>query len=477
MSTADTYLTTSGPATAVQGLPEEVVAMLFGRFSRNPRPFRETLQDMIDKGHLDPPAWNPTDMSERVRKFHERITIGYGHKSVADHASVHFCLEGVSAVAERDWTSARLIAASSKSTRYVDFRDAGFVVPDNWPPHMRSEYEAHCEDLLSSYEKLVPMAEVAVRHIVPYDDEAKQSWKKQEGWERATSKRALDMVRDLLPMSVRTSFGITCSATALREMLDKREHDATPEARYTAKHVRTACRSVVPTLLPKESRDIPRHPMPTPPWSSQRVNVPMKVELIGKPSWPAVERVTGMRATNLVSRWLYDRARHMVPDRTAESAMYTFVLTMPMAIHRDLGRHRMMTQLRTFLTPAMGYGIDPLLGDHTMHRHYARLAMLAAAHTEALQRADARLQSWVGDVCESALQYACPLATNVRVTWVVNLRELIHVLGLRTTPQGHPSYRRLVQMVARAVRKGDPMTRSIVDDVTNFERVFVGRPG
>ncbi len=129
----DAFLVQSGEATFVHGLPEEVVAMLFAFFSRNPKTLRDTMINMVNEGHLTLPPPPPLTQDERVSSFHTRVTVGYGHKSVADHANVHWALEGVSSLVERDILSSRLLAATSKSTRFVNFKDAGFVTPQEWP--------------------------------------------------------------------------------------------------------------------------------------------------------------------------------------------------------------------------------------------------------------------------------------------------------------------------------------------------------
>jgi thymidylate synthase ThyX len=348
---------------------------------------------------------------------------------------------------------------------------------------MIAGFELHCNELLNMYEKLVPLATMAVRKIVPYDDEAKDAWKKESSWESATEKRALDMVRDLLPMSVRTSFGITCSATALRELLDKRESSASStgwvpdEVRHVASAVRRVTSGLLPTLVPTEPRSLPRQPMVPSQWSDRRTDVPMKVIVIQTPRWSVVEDATGYPIDDLMDRWTNHRHTHMPPDRSSELPVYIVKLVMPIAIHRDLGRHRMMTQLSSIISPTGGYGVDPLLGDPRAQAKHPELAIVAHAHRTALSQADDRLKRWFGAVTPAALQYACPMATMVNVTWVLNMRELIHVLGLRTTPQGHPSYRSLVQMLAMAIAGVDPVADGLIKSSTNWDNIIVGRPG
>jgi thymidylate synthase ThyX len=47
--------------------------------------------------------------------------------------------------------------------------------------------------------------------------------------------------------------------------------------------------------------------------------------------------------------------------------------------------------------------------------------------------------------------YAVALAYNVRFTMQMNAREAMHVLELRSTSQGHPAYRRIVQEMHRLI--------------------------
>ncbi len=47
--------------------------------------------------------------------------------------------------------------------------------------------------------------------------------------------------------------------------------------------------------------------------------------------------------------------------------------------------------------------------------------------------------------------YAVSLAYRVRFTMQMNAREAMHVIELRTTAQGHPSYRRICQAMHRLI--------------------------
>src|SRR5205085_3053441 len=47
--------------------------------------------------------------------------------------------------------------------------------------------------------------------------------------------------------------------------------------------------------------------------------------------------------------------------------------------------------------------------------------------------------------------YAVSMAYRVRFYMEMNAREAMHVIELRTTPQGHPAYRRICQVMHRAI--------------------------
>ena len=47
--------------------------------------------------------------------------------------------------------------------------------------------------------------------------------------------------------------------------------------------------------------------------------------------------------------------------------------------------------------------------------------------------------------------YAVSMAYRVRFYMDMNAREAMHVIELRTSPQGHPSYRRICQLMHRAI--------------------------
>ena len=55
-----------------------------------------------------------------------------------------------------------------------------------------------------------------------------------------------------------------------------------------------------------------------------------------------------------------------------------------------------------------------------------------------------------------------PLAYRVRTLWTLNLRELFHVIELRSARQGHASYRRIAQGLYRTSTSVLPWLKGLI---------------
>jgi thymidylate synthase ThyX len=52
---------------------------------------------------------------------------------------------------------------------------------------------------------------------------------------------------------------------------------------------------------------------------------------------------------------------------------------------------------------------------------------------------------------EACASYVLPMAYRIRFYMHMNAREAMHVIELRTTPQGHPAYRHVCQQMHRLI--------------------------
>jgi hypothetical protein len=122
------------------------------------------------------------------------------------------------------------------------------------------------------------------------------------------------------------------------------------------------------------------------------------------------------------------------PGRGFEHTDYTFELVSDFGAFRDLQRHRMLTIQWQELTPALGYAVPSEVV----------AAGLEGRWRQAVERAEAAWAEIRPELPEQA-QYLVTLAHRVRYVIKLNAREALHLIELRTSPQGHPSYRRICQ--------------------------------
>jgi thymidylate synthase ThyX len=80
-----------------------------------------------------------------------------------------------------------------------------------------------------------------------------------------------------------------------------------------------------------------------------------------------------------------------------------------------------------------------------------REAGLAARYEESLARSGELFVDMRTEFPEQS-QYVVALAYRIRYVMQMNAREAMHLIELRSGPQGHPSYRRVAHEMARLIR-------------------------
>ena len=125
------------------------------------------------------------------------------------------------------------------------------------------------------------------------------------------------------------------------------------------------------------------------------------------------------------------------PGRAFERTTYRFDVLTDYGAFRDLQRHRLLTLEWQPLTPRHGFTEPEAIGEAGAHDDWARVMDASADLHEALVTAGLR------DVAP----YAVAMAYRVRFYMEMNAREAMHVIELRSAPQGHPAYRRVCQQM------------------------------
>ena len=159
-----------------------------------------------------------------------------------------------------------------------------------------------------------------------------------------------------------------------------------------------------------------------------------------------------------------DNRRHR-PGRAFERTSYRFDIVSDYGAFRDLQRHRMLTVEWQPISTALGYAVPDLVAE----------AGLAEPYAESLERS-ADLHTALAEHFPEQAAYAVPLAYRIRYVMEFSAREAMHLLELRSAPQGHPTYRRIAQEMHRQIGEV-AHHRAIADSMVfvDYSEVELGR--
>ncbi|HSX46003.1 MAG TPA: FAD-dependent thymidylate synthase, partial [Candidatus Saccharimonadia bacterium] len=160
-------------------------------------------------------------------------------------------------------------------------------------------------------------------------------------------------------------------------------------------------------------------------------------------AWPYEQKVEAFKA------YMGERLnRRQRPGRALEKAHYSWDLICDYGIFRDLQRHRMVDDMNwQLLTPRYGYEIPKLVEDAGLTEQFEACFEISLKLYSAMQQAGYALEA----------QYATLLGHRMRWKVTYNAREAFHLHELRTTPQGHPGYRKLVLQMHEKLAEVHPL--------------------
>jgi thymidylate synthase ThyX len=133
--------------------------------------------------------------------------------------------------------------------------------------------------------------------------------------------------------------------------------------------------------------------------------------------------------------------RRHKPGRAFERTRYRFDILADYGAFRDLQRHRLLTLDWQPLSTEHGYMAPAAIEE----------AGALADWQEVMIRSAELHHVLVTRGFTDLAPYAVVMAYRVRFYMDMNAREAMHVIELRTSPQGHPSYRRICQMMHTAI--------------------------
>ena len=148
--------------------------------------------------------------------------------------------------------------------------------------------------------------------------------------------------------------------------------------------------------------------------------------------------------------------RRHKPGRAFERTAYRFDILADYGAFRDLQRHRLLTLEWQPLGALHGYVEPDAIEAAGAHRDWTDVMEASAELHDALQRAG----------LAAIAPYAVSMAYRIRFYMELNAREAMHLIELRTAPQGHPAYRRICQSMHTLI--GEQAGHRILADAMAF---------
>ena len=466
---------------ALTNLPETVKGALFARYSRSAKPLRRLFLDEFAKD-LDPSAAPASTAGvERAEKLYAKVFNEYGDDSVAQLGGAHVACEYVSNVLTKVLEWGRLMAYLEQSTRYVPYTDKlngrwRYHVPDEVQGALRERYVTTMDRAFETYASLIDRMQMhfAARYPrLPQDSEAVHR--------SAVRAKALDTLRGMLPAATQSNVGIYGTGQAFEALLLRMRAHALVEVRTCADQMLTELRKVIPAFLTRvdqpdrggrwsaylatqrstlqsiadrvlEDGDAePRDEVTLTdfdPDGEIKIVAAALYSVSDLPDDQLLDRVRRMSADEraaVLRAYVGDRSnRRHRPGRAFERTTYRFDVLTDYGAFRDLQRHRLLTLEWQPLSTRHGYTEPEALGEAGVLDEWTSVMDGSAELYEALR----------ADGLDAVAPYAVSMAYRVRFYMEMNAREAMHLIELRTAPQGHPAYRRVCQQMHALIAEG-----------------------
>jgi thymidylate synthase ThyX len=462
------------PVFALINLPEVVKGALFARYSRSRKSLRRLLLDEF-RGDVAAPAEPRPPGQSRSNSLYNRVFAEYGDDSIAQLGGVHVACEGVSNIATKLIERGRLMSYLEQSTRYIAYTDRPgghwrYHTPAEFVGPLRQRYQRDIDAWFEAYCALIPQVEGFLRDNMFREGPLDQG----PAFARAVRAKTLDVLRGLLPASTRSNLGIFGSGQAYESLIMRLRASGNAEAAGFADQLLAELEMVAPAFVARVDRP-DRGLVWTEYLSQTRAGAKAVADaaLAGQvpEAAPSVSLVdfdpdgeikvvaaalyahsnlpdsqllriaadmTPSERAQILKAYLGNRSnRRHRPGRAFERTGYRFDVLADYGAFRDLQRHRMLTLDWQPLTVGHGYCTPEMAGP----------AGITAEWDAAMEQGADLFEAIRSEHPVDLAGYGVPMAYKIRYFMDMNAREAMHVIELRSAPQGHDAYRRIaVQM-------------------------------
>ena len=472
---------------------------LMSRYSRSDKTMRKIF--------LDEFVANPN----RGQEFYSKILSEYGDDSVAELGEAQIAVEWISNIAAKKIEDQRIgLSYLEKSSRYIPFdKKVG-----NMYKYYRDErilkskyadlYIESCDHSFNVYSKSIRVMQRFISEMEPIDDfmyfdsisKSEKPFSKlrndqdiesaKKVYYSTVRSQTLDILRNLLPASTLTNLGITGNGRAFEYLLTRLYCSELNELKDLAHLLNSELDCVIPSFIKRVNE---KHGKSL---QSFMINTNKEISKLTdkylediKPAFSPVDvrLIDYMDSKDaelkVISAILYENAkgqslhditklvksfpqarrneiilaytkfrgnRRHRPGRAFEMVEYMFEMFTNFGMFRDLHRHRILTMERQLLSTKHGYDIPKEIIDSGIEKDF-KDCMYLSSNT---------YQNIVKTLPVEA-QYAVNFAYKYPYFIKINLRELYHVIELRTTAQGHPDYRYICQQMFKKINDIHPL--------------------
>ncbi|MGB9125484.1 MAG: FAD-dependent thymidylate synthase [Nitrosotalea sp.] len=474
---------------------------LMSRYSRTDKSMRKIFLDEFLQNE------------NRGEEFYNKVLLEYGDDSVAELGEAQIAIEGLSNIAVKKIEDRRIgLSYLEKSSRYVawDKKVNGEFKFYREPEIMNSKYaDKYLEACNLDFEVYSKNIQPVINYMQEQEPIGNQKFRNSKGADVEYSKlssedeiksatriynatiraKALDILRGILPASTLTNVGITGNGRAFEYMLTILYSSGLEEERVLAgkinRELNTTIKSFVRRADDNHGKSLQKYlgDIKTKSNSLNKKYLKIKgkrkflVDLVYFESQNKAEE-------KIISSILYEQSngvsfrdilaqvkkisqpdrkkiidiftslrenRRQRPPRAFEMTEYTFDFLTNFGMFRDFHRHRVLTLERQLLTTDHGYVVPDEIIQLGIKKDYVDCLYNSKQVFELLKKK-----------MPEQSQYVVNFAYNYPFFMKLNLREAVHLIELRTVPQGHQDYRKAAQEMFKAINKVHPNLSGII---------------
>lgn len=441
----------------LKDLSPEVKAVTFAKCSRSPDSFKDIAKELTE---------------DKSRKFHEKWVVGYGHSSVAEHATLSIAIENISILGTKVIEDNRLASYTEKSTRYQLFNKDTYYIPETLKkdPELLKLYTETSDYLFNQYELFnIKVSDYLKTKIQKEGDISDIQYNTK------IKSKTCDTCRYLLTTATQTNLGITINARSLEYAIKKLLSHPLEEMQRIGRVIKDVALEETPTLIKYATES--KYLIET------EKNLTSKIKnIIGKSessdqnyvtlvdydkdaenklilallykystlSYNEIQNklnnISQKEKEEIIDIALKDRSDFDQPIRELEHIYYSFDILTDYGAFRDIQRHRICTQTNQLLTCDYGYETPEIIKEVGLENEYNLCLEKAKKAYDQIQ-----------NKYPYEAQYILPLAFRKRVLITLNLRELHHFISLRSGIRGHWFYRMIAQECYKKIEEIHPL--------------------